>query len=471
MNGAFAYKQVGEYDQAIAMYTLFIKEYGSEDKLSKLEKGDPAANPPKPPEPEKYKERVKYLKQAYDALSAAYVLFFNYRSAAETYDTISKVQRFEPADRRTAARNAVILHANSGDRDKMLASRQTFFGLNPPPEQKADIDFLVASADLKGWDENGPDAGANRTARQKAQASMDDYYNKNKNNGAAAAYTVQAAYHSAKLRAAGKDPGAKEWCKNTTGAFDKFKASPATTEGKKATGSVQADMAAECAYQVIDEKLKATFDYDTGHHRYAGVIDKVSKEFDADMKKANGHFEELKTVIDTYVSRPWSVAAKARQGSLYDSCRTGLFNAVPPTLKLYTDKEEKLFKLAESSGRDDLLEQVDAIQQNRREQWRKAREQKLADADKAMIKFYAESVVWSRAWKVRNAAVDNAIRRLAFFTDILGDAKMREYTQGILDPETKQPFQYKDGMFLRTRPGLTPTLTPDGMPAPLPVVP
>jgi tetratricopeptide (TPR) repeat protein len=39
MNGAFAYKQVGEYDKAIDMYELFIAKYGNEAVLEKLEKG------------------------------------------------------------------------------------------------------------------------------------------------------------------------------------------------------------------------------------------------------------------------------------------------------------------------------------------------------------------------------------------------------------------------------------------------
>ncbi len=118
-----------------------------------------------------------------------------------------------------------------------------------------------------------------------------------------------------------------------------------------------------------------------------------------------------------------------------------------------------------------MQEQADAIRQKRREDWRSARERSLNDADKAMVKFYVEAVVWGRAWKVRNPAVDYAIHKLAFYTDILGDAKLREFSQGIIDPETKKPFEYRDGLFLRTRPGMTPPLTPDGMPAPLPVVP
>ncbi|MRG93229.1 tetratricopeptide repeat protein [Polyangium spumosum] len=469
MNGAYCYKQVGDYDQAIEMYTLFIKEYGSEANLSKLEKGDEAAKPPKPADPKRYGERVKYLKQAYDALSAAYVLFFNYRAAAETYDTISRNVRFEKPARREAARAAVLLYANVGERDRMIASRSAFLGLDAPIEQKVEIDYIVASADLKTWDEKGLDEGANKAARVKAMDAMEDYYEMNRLTPAATPYLVQAAYHASKMRKAGSDPKAFEWCRNTISAFDKFKAF-AAVDGKKALGTAQADMAAECAYGTINDRLKQSWDYETGHHRYAGVIDKVVKTFADELKKAGDtHFNDLQSVIKTYESRALSVAAFARQGSLYDACRTGLYYTAPPALKLYNEKEERLIKLAETSDREDLQEVADGYRQRRREQWREARERLLNDADRVMIKFYVQAVVYARAWNVRNPEVDHAIQRLAFFTDILGDAKIRDMSQGIIDPETGQPFQYADGMFLRTRPGMAPALEPDGLPAPLPV--
>lgn len=468
INGAYCYKQVGEYDQAIEMYTLFIKEYGNDERMTKLDKGDPNGKPPLPPQPKKLAERVKYLKQAYDALSASYVLFFNYRAAAETYDTISRNGRFEQPARRTAAKNAVLLYSNVGERERMVASRGKFLELDPPAEQKAEIDWLVASADLKVWDERGIDDGANKAARLKAIASMEEYFTANRNNGAATAYLVQAAYHTAKLYRAGNDPKAADWCRTTTSAFDKFRTF--VPSGQKALGSPQADMAAECAYTAVDEKLKQTWDYDTNHHRYQGVIDKVIKEYNDDLKKAgDSFFNDLQSVVTSYESRAQSVTAFARQGSLYDSCRSGLYNTRPPGLKLYTDREEKLLKLAETSDREDLQETADAIRQRRREQWRSARERLLNDADRAMIKFYVQAVVYSRAWNVRTPEVDRANQRLAFFTDILGDAKMRELAQGVIDPETKQPFVYEDGFFLRTRPGMSPLLVPDTLPVPLPV--
>ena len=54
-------------------------------------------------------------------LAASYVLFFNYRTAAETYDTISRNHRFSEDDRRKSARNAVLLYANIGDTERAFA--------------------------------------------------------------------------------------------------------------------------------------------------------------------------------------------------------------------------------------------------------------------------------------------------------------------------------------------------------------
>ena len=59
MNGAFAYKQVGEYDKAIEMYELFISRYGNEKTLGALKNGDAKAKPPVAAQPKKYEERVE----------------------------------------------------------------------------------------------------------------------------------------------------------------------------------------------------------------------------------------------------------------------------------------------------------------------------------------------------------------------------------------------------------------------------
>src|SRR6187399_1170697 len=170
MNGAYAYKQVGEYDKAIEMYELFISRYGDEKTLQKLKNGDPNAKPAAvqiirqtpsvfgqvAPNKAKYEERVQFLKQAYDALAGAYVLFFDYPKAAETYDKISSIEHFKQDDRRESARQALSLYASIGDAAGMTRSRGRFGQLGASPKELAEADFIMASSDLKKWDERSP---------------------------------------------------------------------------------------------------------------------------------------------------------------------------------------------------------------------------------------------------------------------------------------------------------------------------
>ncbi|MBW2458641.1 MAG: hypothetical protein JRI68_29355, partial [Deltaproteobacteria bacterium] len=190
---------------------------------------------------------------------------------------------------------------------------------------------------------------------------------------------------------------------------------------------------------------------------------------------AKAWYGKLQHVIDKYLSPPWAVAARARQGSLYDSCRTGLFHAREPGLKLYLPKEDKMLKkldkLCIDTGSEKACNGYDDFTAKRRALWRKTRDEDLASADRAMVAGYAEAVVWAKAWKVHVVAVDNAVAKLAFYTDIIGDAKLRDYTSNVQDIATKQPFVYQDKMFLRMRRGMITEEPPKVLIAPLPVVP
>jgi hypothetical protein len=187
-------------------------------------------------------------------------------------------------------------------------------------------------------------------------------------------------------RAGNDDAGARTWCKNTITSFDTYKSKSTGADGKNtAMGSVYADMAAECAYRDIDQQLKDKFDYDTGHHHYKGVIDEVKKQYDKDVQEANDTwFKKLDDIINTYASKPWSVAARSRQGSLYDSCRTGLYNATPAPvgqIELYTDKEKRLLKEAEDSGRDDLAYPAEPPRAVARAERTRARRRRQGDGE------------------------------------------------------------------------------------------
>ncbi len=464
MNGAFAYKQVGEYDKAIAMYELFIARYGNEQKLSALQHGDPKATPPVAQDEKKYEDRVKYLKMAYDALANARVLFFNYPKAAETFDAISRNTHFPEDDQRAAAKQALSLYASLGDATGLSRARDRFFMLGASPKERAEADFIFASADMKKWDEFSPDTGANEAARHHAETSMKTYYDQNKNNDAAAEYVVRAAYNIAKSKRAGKSPGVNEAWQDTIKAFDRYRAvAPKAKDGSdSAVGSPEASMAAEGAFTLLDDEIRNSFDYDTGHHRYKGTPVDVIKSYQADAIDAKKYYDKLQKIVDYYAAPEFAAAAIARQGSLYDSLRTGLYETRPPALVMFDAKTEKLLKMAENSDNTDLQDKADAARTAVTNKWRDKREQELNSADAIMVDRYGNAVMLARRYNVSNPAIIHAIQRLAFFTDVIGEAKMPAYAAHVKD------LNYTEGMFLRIRPGLDSSPEPSGMASPLP---
>ncbi len=465
MNGAYAYKQVGEYDKAIEMYELFISRYGDEKTLQKLKNGDPNATPPVPPNREKYEERVQFLKSAYDALAGAYVLFFDYPKAADTYDKISGIQHFKTEERREAARQALSLYASIGDTSGMSRSRSRFGQLGATQKELAEADFIVASADLKKWDEKSPNTGANATARRDAERSMENYYKKNQNNQAAAQYVVRSAYHVAKMKKAARSGDTNQWFDRTLAAWATWK-NAAPREGGKNTalGSPEAGMAAEAEYTMLDEDLKRKFDYESGFHRYKGTVTEVVKDYQNDATEAKRWYDKLQHVVDEYVSPDWAPVAIARQGSVYDSLRTGLYNTRPPELKMFSAAQESALKKAEESDNPDLQEKADAIRVTVQQAWRQKRDQELDSADRVVVDRYATSVMLARRFNVSNPSVTRAIRRLAFLTDVIGEAKMKTFTDSVKD------LNYTPGMFQRMRPGVVSAPEPNGLPEPLPVM-
>jgi len=415
--------------------------------------------------PEKYETRVKYLKSADDALAGSYVLFFNYPKAADTYDKISNTGRFKEADRREASHQALNLYASLGDQSGMTRARQNYEKLGASPKEIAEADFMVASAQLKKWDRYSPDTGANATARRSAQRAMDDYYDANKGKEAAAQYVVQAAYWSAVTRQVVNANDPNKWWQNTIAAFDRWQRIAPREGGKNtALSSQEAKMAAEGEFIMLDQQIESQFDYETGHHRFKGTTIEVIKQYAADAGVAKGWYDKLQHIVDAYVSPEWTIAAISRQGSLYDSLRTGLYNVRPPALKMFDAKTENLLKRAENSDDPDLQAKADEVRVSVQQAWRTKRDQELDSADKILIDRYSTSVVLAKRYNVSNPSVLRAIRRLAFVTEVIGEAKMKQFTAGVKD------LNYSEGMFQRMRPGQVSTPAPVGLPEPLPVI-
>jgi tetratricopeptide (TPR) repeat protein len=482
INGAYAYKQVGEFGKAIGMYDKFISEYGSNERLTALQKGDGK----NAPDLKKYETRLQFLGQAYDALSTTYYGFFNYQKAAETYEKIGANQRFDESKRKDAARNAMLLYASMGQRAKATSNYHTLVSLHPTADEKANADFLVADYDHKQWSATAPDTGQNREARQSAEAALAAFYASNRNNSAASKYSLQAAYWIFKMKKVAGDPSYRAAATTAVAAWESFRAHGPSKDGKgQASTAPFSDYGAEAQFALVDDQIHKDYDIETGHHKYAGsvpdIIGSANKagqvtpgKYQKDAVLAQKYDDELEQIVKTYPSQEWVPATIARQGSVYDALRTGLYNAVPPAVHYFTPAQEALLKRLEGSGISKLQDQADDLRTNVKEGWRKKKEVELAGADEVMVKRYATAVAYARKYNVRNAQVTHAIERLAYFTDIIGNDKMREYVTRTKDPTDlsgSSNLSYSDGMYLQARPGLTATPPDTGEGPPAPVAP
>src|SRR5690606_906288 len=129
--------------------------------------------------------------------------------------------------------NAMILYANMGQRDKMLAEYRTLVRLHPTAEDKADADYRVASYDYKQWDSKGSDGGTNRQSRVQGEQALIQYYQANRGNVGASRFVVEAAYAVAKMKKAGGEGDYRNWFGNTVAAWDNYKARVGQAEAQK----------------------------------------------------------------------------------------------------------------------------------------------------------------------------------------------------------------------------------------------
>jgi len=268
----------------------------------------------------------------------------------------------------------------------------------------------------------------------------------------------------AKMRHAANDPREKQWWDSTKQAFESFRRSvPNKPDGSSgALGSRQAAFAAEAAYIQLDDAIQKSFDYETGHHRFAGTTVEVLDQYRKAAVLAQTQYDALQKVVDDYASPDWATAAIARQGSLYDSLRTGLYDTRAPALKMFDKKTEALLTRAENSDSAELQDKADAVRVSVETGWRDARDRELDSSDQVMVDRYGNAIALARRYNVSNPAVVRAIQRLAFFTDVVGEAKLQQYTGRVPN------LEYSPGLFLRLRPGIVTAPKPEGQAPPAP---
>ncbi|MDP9151576.1 MAG: tetratricopeptide repeat protein [Myxococcota bacterium] len=492
INSAFCYKQVGEFSKAIELYDLFISNYGSEDILGRLEHGgmDPDKKENVPPNPDEYKERIKYLGLAYDALSTTYYGFFAYQRAAESFGKIAANARFDDDRRANASRIAMVLYSNLGDRGNM--GRMYALLVDPKmhlsADKRAEADYLRASFDYGQWNPNGGESGGNSAARRQAMATLMQFHTASKNRPESGRYELESSYRVAKMMQSANDPAYKVWFKTAVADWEYLKMHPVvitSPDGKQsqvsATDAPYSDYGGEADFNLVDDEVRAGFDYATGHHHYAGNVVDITKQVDKDLGEAEKTWRpRLERVATQYGSFEWAAAATARLGTLYDSIRTGLDLVVPAyftpqqeaLLKKLSNVADKLDAAGQSDKADQVRTQIDDTKDAVRTKWRTTKDQYMEVCNQKMISRYVAAALTARKYNVKNAAVQAAVSRLAFFTDYLGDDKMKGYVENTGDPlDPNSKLVYVNGEFLQWRSGVVSTPPASGEPAPLPASP
>jgi hypothetical protein len=116
-------------------------------------------------------------------------------------------------------------------------------------------------------------------------------------------------------------------------------------------------MAAESAYLAINAQLMKTFD---GKRPEAGPADDAEARFALRLDRARQWDAKLRTVAD-YGVLEWTVAAAARQGSLYDTLHVALHDLKDPALADFVAGElqrvdrllvERYLRAIDLAGRD-----------------------------------------------------------------------------------------------------------------------
>jgi hypothetical protein len=462
---ADCYKQVNDYKKAAQVYRYFLDRYGKESDLIAYRDGGTIDGKPVKKNPEEFERRLKYTNEALAELGRTYVQAFDYASAAKHYEEMASRTLVPEGDRRDNAANAIELQANLGNRKEMLEAYARYVSLKPDAAGLAEMDWVVAQFEYTQWKQNQSD-GAQRT---RATSALEGYYRKYDGKAGATPYALEAAYEVAFIRKSANDQQFRDWYKKLMSSFKAYK------EGAKAAtdGSRFADWAAEADYFFVNEQIEKEWD-PSGTLVYNGTSDDVIKKIDKDIDKREKLFLELERIRGYYQSRRYLPILLAREGTLYDQHRQALvkgkIQAIDPAKeKQINDLEEKCRKILEDDNSSEkakencqsTLDKMDDVRKQLGQRWIKAREGYIHDMEMRLLQRYAAGFLRGRQFGVKDALVVRAVQRLAYYTDLLTDPKLREYLSPKAgSPEEKEwktaypdAFQYRDQMFKQARPG------------------
>lgn len=338
-----------------------------------------------------------------------------------------------------------------------------------PAQEKAAQLFATASSDYKQWSAAAGDTGTNRDKRIAATQSLTTYYQANRTNAAAAKQVVEAAYALGTMKKAAGDATWRTWFRSTVSAWDDYRAkAPLRGTKSDAQFAPYVDYAAEADFRLLDEQITTNHD-NAARHTYpttlvdilgAPEINPVTKKvvigpdgrpkmtkigkYQTNAAETEKWDRELEKLTRKYESREWMVAVIERQAGLFDTLRSGLASLT--NVAVLTPDEVALLQKMRASGRPDVIALAKELESAKQDFWKAKRQLELDGCDTVMVRRYATALAFARAHKVRSS---RAQARLGFYTDVIGDARMKEIVTSTPDPAARggAMLTYKDRQY------------------------
>jgi len=399
LRAAFAATQSGGFARAIQDYERLLTTYGSESALRQVQS-----------DAVRYAERLGFVAIAYERKAALQQAAFAFADASATYRAMATNARLDLQTRRNAAAQAMNLDAALSRRDLVVSMQRMMISLRPSDDERLRAAFLVATIDR----------------------SFGAFYDANKNVTDGSRYLIEAAWQAANTSS---QPAAQAaWRTKVVAAWDTFHAHDA----RSAESEPYSSHAAEAAYALTDQAIPS---------RYDAFTRCIFKTYAADLGDVQT-WEGRLASVERFRSVAVTAKSLARRGQLYRSLRMGMYYCGGSGFSPLTAQQTQAVATMRASGRADLIDLADDIEVKAKLQFRRQRDAMIDQNDARVVRFLCQATVLARS--IGRPPPLDAIAKLAFIQDLIGEAAMRGYVEQTPDPLTAGKYlHYTPGMFAR----------------------
>ena len=207
----------------------------------------------------------------------------------------------------------------------------------------------------------------------------------------------------------------------------------------------------------LDGEIRKAFE-PSKKHKYKGTVEDVlgkgsdlKGRYGENAEEADRWDQALEALVAGGTKPDWTPVVLARQGAVFDVLRDGLFQTPLASLAYFTPAQEGQLKALENSGRPELADKAAELRDKVKSGAEQKKEKALDATSSQMVRRYASAVALAQKTNVRHPLVDQATARLAYYTGILGEAKMREYVTSTPDPsDPSKKLTYTAGQYAHT---------------------